>query len=345
MTNSQTSPTEGFQPESGSADTITSQGSSEASTVKFGFPTVIDSTILSDFTNCPLSAYRKYCLKLASPYKSIHLHAGGAFAKAIEIVRKARWLEGKSFNDSIEDGYIAFVNAWGNFEAPEVGSGANKTFERVWGAVESYFDEYPMDTDPIRPYMLSNMEPGIEFSFGIPLDGINHPDTGDPMIFGGRLDLLGYYRDLPAIIDEKTASQLGDSWAKQWKMRGQFFGYVWAVRHHDVRVKCAIIRGVSILKTKYGHLEVIEQNFSDFMLNRWEANMRRKLQMFIGMYQHARSIEDHDGLVSFPMAFGDACNAYGGCMFKDLCVSKKPSVWYNNYSRRDWNPLVITEGS
>ena len=207
----------------------------------------MDSTILGAFTDCPLKAYREYCLKLGSPTPSIHFHAGGAFARAIEVVRRCRWEQELSFEESLDAAFIEFTNYWGDFEAPDHGTGANKTYERMWQAVEFYFEQYPLDTDPIRPYIFEDGKTGVEFTFGVPLP-INHPDTGNPIIFGGRTDLLGYYRDVPCIIDEKTTSSLGQSWTDKWTMRGQFIGYTWAASQSGIHAGMALVRGVSILK-------------------------------------------------------------------------------------------------
>ena len=302
------------------------------------FPEVVDSTLLSDFSACPLKAFRRSFLCLSSKEPSIHLHAGGCFAHALEVVRRGVWENGMDFNEALADAYVSFMERWGEVEAPDFGSGANKTFERTWGAVESYFSEYPMHADPIRPYEFGEGKTGIEFKFGIPLD-IEHPDTGNPIIFGGRADLLGYHNNLIAIIDEKTTSALGDSWIKQWNLRGQFFGYVWAARKSGIDVKASVVRGISILKTKYGHLQVVKSSYPDFMLDRWERNMKWKILQMKGLYQATKENPNMQAEDIWMMNFADSCNSYGGCSFVDLCTSKDPSDWYGDFGNSRWNPL------
>ena len=299
---------------------------------------MIDSTILSAFTDCPLKAFREYCLQLGPLTPSIHLHAGGAFARAIEIIRRAWWEKELNKDHCLDEGFKAFTEYWGDFEAPEYGSGSKKTYERMWDAVLYYFNEYPLDTDPIKPYEFPDGQRAIEFTFGIPLP-ISHPETGDPLIFGGRSDMIGTYNNMLAIIDEKTASALGDSWVKKWKMRGQFFGYVWAAREMGIPVSTAIIRGVSILKTKFNNIQVVETGYSDFMINRWYWHMLWKVEQFVEYFRDYKSSNVRTPEEVFPMAFGEACTNYGGCMFVDLCTSKEPTRWYDSYGTRRWNPL------
>ena len=258
----------------------------------------------------------------------------------MEVVRRGVWEKGLDFEIALEEAFQEFTVYWGEVEAPAVGSGANKNFNRMWQAVEFYFDEYPLHSDPIRPYILDEKtgKTGIEYSFGVPLP-INNPDTGDPIIYAGRTDLLGYYNKLAAIIDEKTTSQLGASWAEKWKLRGQFMGYVWAARQYGIDVQIVIVRGVSILKTKFGTLEVPLQ-FTPHIIERWHTNMLIKVSQMSEAYTQIK--ENSDWLNAeyyFPMSFGSTCSDFGGCMFTDVCLSKTPHMWYSDFARRDWNPL------
>ena len=305
------------------------------------FPEVIDSTIIALFSDCPLKCYREHFLGLSSPVPSIHLHAGGAFAHALEVVRRERWEKDRTFNDCLETAFRAYTRFWGDVEPPKHGTGANKTFERMWQAVEFYFEQYPIDTDPIRPHRFPDGRTGVEFTFGIPLP-INHPDTGDPIIYGGRFDLLGYYDNLNAVIDEKTTTALGASWANQWKMRGQMLGYVWAARQSGVDVRHAVIRGIAILKTKFNTLPVIESGYQDYMLDRWYYSMVKKVDRMVRYYNDTQKMLRAGGNPEnpWPMSFSTACTNYGGCAFVDLCTSPKPERWYGDFDIRRWNPLA-----
>ena len=304
------------------------------------FPEVIDSTMLAAFSNCPLKFYREYCLRLGNPHTSIHLHAGGAFAKAIEVIRRARWEKQLKEQECFLEGFVEFAKFWGDFEVPDFGSGQNKTFERMWQAVEFYFEEYPLDNDSIKPYVFDNGKTGIEFTFGIPLP-IDHPDTNNPIVLAGRFDLLGYYKNFLAVVDEKTTSSLGSTWPNQWTMRGQMFTYVWAARQSGLAVRTAIIRGISILKTEFGTLEVYKSHYNDQLLDRWELDMIRKVHSMVRLYK--QSILGNSGEKEWPMSFSSACTEYGGCHFTDLCTSNNPTVWYGDFGERNWNPLNIND--
>ena len=51
------------------------------------FPHTFDSTMLSAFTSCPQKMFRTYVEHWKPKSESVHLIAGGAFAKGIEVAR------------------------------------------------------------------------------------------------------------------------------------------------------------------------------------------------------------------------------------------------------------------
>lgn len=320
----------------------------DPSGISYRFPDVIDSTILSCADSCWQQFFHEYILCLSSSVISPDLHAGGAFARGIEVARRAYWFEKLSPQDAIFEGFKAFMLQWGTeFEpAPKRdGTAHPKDFVNTAGAYFDYFRQYPLDSDPIQPYIMSGDMPAIEFSFGIPLP-IKHPITGDPLIYGGRLDMVGYYQQFLAIIDEKTTSQLGMGWERKWAMRGQFKGYAWALQQHGIPVKAAVIRGIAIQKTQYSHLQAITQ-IRDFQVAEWHADMLSKVQEMVDRFQVWRNqIGAYSGplngvYVSRPWrkSWADACESYGGCQFVDLCTSRDPTIWYDTFQRRIWNPL------
>ncbi len=68
--------------------------------------------------------------------------------------------------------------AYGDFQTPE---GSAKSLDRMCGALEFYFDRYPLDSDKAQPLLLPSGKRAIEFSFATPLE-FPHPVSGDPII-------------------------------------------------------------------------------------------------------------------------------------------------------------------
>jgi hypothetical protein len=200
------------------------------------------------------------------------------------------------------------------------------------GALEFYFSNYPLGADGANPITLPSGARGIEFSFAEPL-AIAHPVTGDPILYTGRSDMIAERAGGIYIYDEKTTSSLGASWGRQWEMRSQFTGYAWAAAKQGIVTNGAIIRGVSILKTKYDTLEVPTYR-SQHEIDRWEQQTLRDITRMIAMWGEGYWDYSLDG----------ACTDYGGCAFVQICKAKDPDDWLPvNFDQRVWDPLQRTE--
>lgn len=312
--------------------------------LQWSFPEVIDNTCRSSFRKC--ETYWMYQtinrIKPASP--SIHLHAGAAFAKGMEVTRKSFYELGLSADESLVSGINALITAYGDFEPPE---GSNKTCEKMTSGLISYFDRYRLGEDFVEPYRVpSSASRGIEFSFSLPIedeDGkpILHPETGNPILYAGRFDMLGTVvgdaslglaKGTHLIVDEKTTSQLGQSWRAQWALDSQFTGYVWGARSQGLNIIGALIRGISFLKSGHGHEEVVIFR-PEWQIERWHRELVRDVKRMLAVYHAGKSA------VSQALDKG-VCGNYGGCSFNLLCESPNPENWIPiHFAKNTWNPL------
>ena len=201
------------------------------------------------------------------------------------------------------------------------------------GALEFYFDNYPLShTEGALPIKFPSGALAIEFSFAEPLD-IMHPVTGDPILYTGRADMIADFCGGIYCVDEKTTSSLGASWGKQWEMRPQFTGYQWAANRAGINVQGTLVRGVSILKTKYDHLQHITYR-SPYEVERWLEYVHRSIAKAITMWKEGY----------WDYAMGGACAEYGGCSMVSVCKSNDPESWLPMYfERRVWDPLARKE--
>ena len=300
------------------------------------FPEVIDSTMLVTFDSCAQKFFDEYILCLASTGISPDLHAGGAFAHGLHHARMAFYADGLPRTEAAIVGASAFIEYFADYEPPD---DHPKDFVNTLCALLDYFEYYPFDADPIQPIMLANGKPAVEFTFALPTE-IANPTTGQPIIYGGRCDMLGTYNSVGVIVDEKTTKAMGASWAKTWAMRGQFIGYVFAAQQYGHDVSTALVRGIAIQKTQYKHMQVIE-SYAQWQLDRWWTEVHKKLarmvEMFTAMQVHAESATHRHRF--WDQSFGDGCSSYSGCTFLHLCTVEDPTAWYGDYARRIWNPL------
>lgn len=290
------------------------------------FPALLDSTMLSSFDGCGERFKYSFIHKIASLGISPDLHAGGAFSRGLEAARKHYYGNGKSPIEAITFGMRALITFWGEFDPPH---GHNKTLENTLAAFDAYFKEWPLESDEWRPVMLST-GPCVEFTFSIPTE-VRHPTTGDPILFGGRCDMVAQHVDTGLIggMDEKTMGKTpGQQWTKSLPMRGQFLGYTYALRQHGFDASLFIARGVGILKTKTTFLQDVEQ-YSNVQLEKWWYNINNKIRRMVRAYESGE----------FELSFGDACSSYNGCEFLQLCQTHNPEDYMGFYQHRQWDPL------
>ena len=293
------------------------------------FPEVIDSSLIAAFRSCPQKAFLEFFehWKLRDP--SVHLHAGAAFARGLEVARTAFYTEGRSPADSVALGLRALIEAYGEFECP---ADSAKSLERMAGALEFYFERYPLGQDQAIPMSLPGGKRGIEFSFLEPIE-ILHPTTGNPILYSGRFDMIVNYQNLALGEDDKTASQLGASWPRQWDLRSQFTAYTWGAKQAGIKLDGFLVRGVSILKTKYDTLETITYR-PEWQIQRWYAQMLRDVRRMIASWE--------SGIWDFNL--DHACAEYGGCPFRGVCQLVRPEhLLRQQFERRIWDPVRRVE--
>jgi hypothetical protein len=285
--------------------------------------------MLATLKQCPQLFKKVYIDEFKSKEPNVHLRAGGAFASGVEAVRTAFYVEGLSAEDSIAKGLGVLFKSYGNFECP---ADSAKSAERTAGALEFYFANYPLNHDTGFPIALPGGKRGIEFSFVHPLP-INHPVTAQPLLYAGRMDAILSYAKDTFIFDEKTTSSLGPTWSRKWDLRSQFTGYCWGCREAGVRTAGVVVRGVSILKTKYETQEAICYRH-DWEIDRWYMELLEWIADAIRWWKADR----------FRYNLDESCTSYGGCGFNSVCKSQDEKPWLETYfERRHWDPVTRQE--
>lgn len=298
--------------------------------LNYNFPKVIDSSMRSSFVACPQQWAYNYCYHLSSITPSIHLHFGAVFASGCETVRRAVFLGNLSNDDAIIKGIRRLYSEWGTYNESET---EKKTLPRCIEALVLYFTEYPPRTDAIQPFMRETQGPAVEFNFGIPID-LKNPDTGEPILYAGRFDMLGVFNDSLFPIDEKTTSQLGARWAQQWDLRSQFTGYCWAAQHYGYPASGAIVRGIAIRAHDIAFADAITYR-PQWQIERWYEQLIENVESMIEQYTQYKNDQRR-----FSLSLDGACTHYSGCTYRRLCTVPNPEPWMESeYAIREWNPL------
>ena len=301
------------------------------------FPLVWNDSLRSAFVSCPRAAYWEFFHHWrTSGRPSTHLHAGKAWAAALETTRKAYY--GKDKLDALTAqalGLKTLIETYGDHTPPDRGTEANKTLDRMMEAFQYYFTAFPLDQDPVQPYYDRDGNPMVEFNFALPIDQkrLLHPDTGEPILFAGRADMVATFAGALSIYDDKTTSQLGATWANQWNRRSQFSAYAWAAREYGINVSQIVVRGIAILKEKINHAQALPIR-SPHNIAEWHEQTVRDIQRAIQCWREGY----------FDVNLSDSCSSFGGCPYQQPCMSSDPDRWLESgYVRMKWDPVNRTE--
>lgn len=303
-------------------------------------PELVDSTMITAFRGCARKFHNEFLHAKRPPGLSIDLHAGGCFATALETVSRCVWERGMTLSDALVYAQGAFLIEWGDFKIPEHKT-SYKTYDRVWEAVERYFEKWSPRTDTIIPYTKQDGTKTFEYTFAIPLEPVSlvrmpghfpvHPTTKQPFLYGGRFDQLGFHidNDRPIVRDDKTTKGIGPMWAEQWNLRSQFIGYVWALQQAGILCEDVCIRGIAIQATDIKLVETIK-TYSRALVSRWHDQLQNDLWSMVQMNTTDR----------WEFNLGDQCTQYGSCVFMPSCEAQDPDQWLSMFEERRWNPLL-----
>lgn len=295
------------------------------------FPRVIDNTMVTGYRKCAqYHAWRDHT-RIVSEHSNVHLHAGGAFARGLETVRRAYFEGGLPMPDALYHGVIDMILAYGDYVPPA--QSTNKSIARLIGALAYYFEAWPIG-DTITPATINGRQ-GIEFDFSVPIPGVEHPDGG-PILYSGRFDMFGLHSTGTLMgLDDKTASQLGEQWMNKWRLGGQVTGYWWASHQCGIPIQGFLVRGVSLLAYSYGKAEAM-CNRQPWQVEQWLHNLRLTLTDM--KRDWARGDWERN--------FDQACAQYGGCDYLTLCESPVGTVddWKAiGFVPNTWTPLKGVE--
>ena len=293
------------------------------------FPISIDSTMRSAFVGCQRKYLYEHLYHRRPEQKSIHLIAGGAFAAALEKSRIAFWRDGATEDEALAIGACTIIDEFGEDTFPD----EPKSRNNMLAALAEYFEHYGWRTDEFHPHLDAAGQPMVEFSFAVPIPGTAHPTTGEPILYTGRFDMVAEHTPTGLLyaVDEKTTGSLGKQWVNQWRHRGQLTGYVWAGRECGIDLAGACIRGMSILKTKFGHA-ISMQPRSQFYIDRWVHQLAVDVNTLVQCYQTNE----------WNFNFADTCSSYSGCPYSDCCARPNPIDWLttcSDYRHEVWCPI------
>lgn len=205
-----------------------------------------------------------------------------------------------------------------------------------------YFQETKIYGEYLKPITLPDGSPAVEVSFSIPLGRIFIEGLGEvTVMWEGRIDLIA--RDVRdgsyCIVDHKTCSMLGDTFAKQFERSTQFSGYLFAARYITKQLpELPTLNSVCI--NAICQKKVNEYKHFRFSRPGWDEEEFR--EEVLGKLQ---------SYFSLPPVFGpflshrSACTTkYGTCTFFNVCeFGPEHRIPYllnsGAFVKSEWSPL------
>jgi hypothetical protein len=278
------------------------------------FPLSISNSKLEDAA-CAIKFRDKHIFRLTPETKSIHLCFGGAFASGLAAARTAFFIEGADSSTALSKGLRALLIEW-DIDDPQISARSTKNIVSCCEALIYYLDRYPLPT--ATPTPLRYAERGaIEFSFALPIP-VMHPETGEPLLYTGRADMIGGDPAAPDylfIVDEKSTTYLGDGWPSKMRMRGQLMGYQWAAQEHGMHILASFIRGIA--PRSGGDFDIAETPliFKPYHIDRWYNSMLSKVRHMVRCF-----VEDE-----WPYDFSFSCTQFNAlCAHAPRCMARDP---------------------
>jgi hypothetical protein len=295
------------------------------------FPIILSNTDMSLWSQCQLRWFRERCQNLRrSSARNINLEAGGAFAKGMEVTRKAFYEKKLPSSEAVQLGYDEILKVMYERQATD---DTLKSPERMALALLEYFKEFPLVNEEVVPSQMEDGSHGIEHKMTAELP-ILHPELNVPLIFKGKLDMLATSMGRTYIVDEKTTKAISYNQGDLLQTQGQFIGYAWLARQLGITVVGVKVRKVAI-QIKEIKVKEFEVPITDFMINAWEQAMFQKVSEMVKFYGDV--IKGTDFRIAFTPDYSNGCTAYHSvCPFTAGCTSK----YGENFLATEFEQLV-----
>jgi hypothetical protein len=287
------------------------------------FPETLSYSSLSTFLDCEEQWRFRYGLRIVpkAGERSSKMVDGLAFAKGVEIARRALHEQGREESQARALGLGAVLQAYG-VEAPE-----QSPHRGVYAYVD-YTERYSLTRDYLQPAQFRAGRSGIEFTFAIPIASCWNPSTSEPILFTGRCDMIASWRGGNFVVDEKTTGSLGTHWAEGWELDAQILGYMWAAAEHDIRVTGAVVRGISP--------QAETTKFAEAIVYATAAKHAAWLDWFQKTFRRMVHAWEEN---SWTLDRGFQCKMGGGCPYALICRQTNETL-----KRRAINEAYKTRG-
>ena len=297
---------------------------------------LIDNSSLEHFTTCPRQAYYAVVRRLKSSGERWPLTFGGIIHKVLE----ARYRSATSLHAQTDDvTNVMLATAEREFTRVTPPEDDYRNYSCAVSFIRIYGETYPFEQFEIAK--TANGVPLIEVPFAIPLGEIDHEGKIVKVVWTGRIDLCyisanggGLY-----VMDHKTTSIMGPSFASQFEISHQLYGYAWATEQlTGAKVTAVVINGLGVRRpTKTGKaFEFVRSVIpvSRSLLDEWKLDTMHIVSDFLENCRRGYA----------PKHTVWCVGKFGECPFKKVCSldgndQREVMLSSGEFVHNDWSPL------
>jgi len=221
-------------------------------------------------------------------------------------------------------------------DAVNGGNPAEYSMEFGVGWLMKYMKQHPLDKEDFQPLKDGEGKPFLEVGFCVELE------SG---LYLGKIDGIGSYRTMPAIIEHKTTKRTPSEYLKWMNPNNQITGYLKAVKDYlDYDVAKCVVNVLRVKDFKRGDPEDNDQKLfvrgiAERTPQQIDARMRQ-INLQIALIKKFLEI----GVDAFYMNAPWACNAFGECEYKPICnldggdAEMIQMIVQGGYRKEEWHP-------
>ena len=302
--------------------------------------TVIDSTKLSTYVECPRKFYYAYVLGWQPSYESNHLIFGQAWHEALARLIASEDYSPESVERAFTEGFLPVYRAKFPSSTDEVFW--PKTPERAEAALLAWSRQWQHDP---RDFEVLEIETCSTVDVNLHSSAVARP-------LYVKLDtVLRDSSEWVRVLEHKTCSRLGE---KRWELTNQINAYLlWAYLKYGTETGL-VIDEAAFLKVKgnrggqkFGFARTpVERSALQLLAwadeaNEWLTRIERDFEAYYLETPESASMR------AFPRCGGTACGSFSGCPYTCLC-----SEWTNprrntasppiGFVERHWDPRTNT---
>lgn len=270
---------------------------------------VLDSSIHSTFASCPRKAFYQYVVNRAPIGDNYAIGFGVVYHNFRDILEVEFQARGSDISQASQCYNIALERATADWTDPPIGHKKEwMNYERLIKTLEAGFAHWLNEKQQGLVTILLTEQP---FTLELP--------SGRQ--YGGRIDQLFELRGKLWLRDFKTTSYMGGSFPRRFDPNHQITGYTWASQKLSNRkVEGVQIEVVYNTKTKGPEIHTFLSTRSEGHIDQWIASIEQEREDWERNMERTADL----GMLAWPMRT-TACDAYGGCYFRDACQKEHPA--------------------